>query len=163
MTITNLKPFIAGNWKMNGSITEARELVQSIHRALSESPPDAEIVIIPPLTAIGALKDLIGNSSFKLGAQNVFWEDRGAYTGEVSPPMLKDAGCEYIIIGHSERRQYFGETDATVNKKIRASLSHGLTPIMCIGETLEEREKEKTIETVERQIVEGLTDIALKN
>jgi len=162
MTITNLKPFIAGNWKMNGTITEARELVQSILMALSESPPGAEIVIIPPLTAISTLKDLIGNSSLKLGAQNVFWEDRGAYTGEVSPLMLKDAGCEYVIIGHSERRQYFGETDATVNKKIRASLSHGLAPIMCIGETLEEREKEKTIETVERQIVEGLMDIGLE-
>ncbi len=162
MTITNLKPFIAGNWKMNGTITEARELVQSILMALPESTPGAEIVIIPPLTAISTLKDLIGNSSLKLGAQNVFWEDRGAYTGEVSPLMLKDAGCEYVIIGHSERRQYFGETDATVNKKTRASLSHGLTPIMCIGETLKEREKEKTIETVERQIVEGLTNIGLE-
>jgi triosephosphate isomerase len=162
MTITNLKPFIAGNWKMNGTITEARTLVQSILTALFESPPGAEIVIIPPSTAIGALKDLIGNSSLKLGAQNVFWEDRGAFTGELSPLMLKDAGCEYVIIGHSERRQFFGETDATVNKKIKASVSHGLTPIMCIGETLEEREKEKTIETVERQIIEGLTDIGLE-
>jgi triosephosphate isomerase len=162
MTITNSKPFIAGNWKMNGTIAEARELVQSILTASPESPPEAEIVIIPPTTAIGALKDLIGNSSLKLGAQNVFWEDRGAYTGELSPFMLKDAGCEYVIIGHSERRQYFGETDATVNKKIRASLSHELTPIMCIGETLEEREKGKTISTVERQIVEGLTDIGLE-
>ncbi len=101
------------------------------------------MVVIPPFTASVRSDKILGESPIQLGAQNLYWEDEGAFTGEVSAPMLKDAGCEYVVIGHSERRQYFGETDATVNKKIQAALSHDLSPILCIGESLEEREQGK--------------------
>ena len=155
MTITNEKPFIAGNWKMYKTIPEAVELVKALKEASSEQI-EAELVVIPPMTALSEVKKAIEGSQVKLGAQNMFWEDEGAFTGEVSAPMLKDAGCEYAVIGHSERRQYFGETDDTVNKKIKAALAHDLIPIMCIGESLDEREKGKTIEKVEDQINAGL-------
>jgi len=155
MTITNEKPFIAGNWKMYKTIPEAVELVKALKEASSEQI-EAELVVIPPMTALSEVKKAIEGSQIKLGAQNMFWEDEGAFTGEVSAPMLKDAGCEYAVIGHSERRQYFGETDDTVNKKIKAALAHDLIPIMCIGESLDEREKGKTIEKVEDQINAGL-------
>jgi len=163
MTITNTKPFIAGNWKMNGTIPEAKDLVQSLLTTFSGSQPAAEIVLIPPLTAIHVLKNMSEGSPIKLGAQNVFWEEKGAYTGEVSASMLKNAGCDFVVVGHSERRQYFGETNETVNKKLRAALGHGLIPIMCIGETLKEREENKTTETIDKQIVEGLNDIGLED
>jgi len=155
MTITNEKPFIAGNWKMYKTIPEAVELVKALKEASSEQI-EAELVVIPPMTTLSEVKKAIEGSQIKLGAQNMFWEDEGAFTGEVSAPMLKDAGCEYAVIGHSERRQYFGETDDTVNKKIKAALAHDLIPIMCIGESLDEREKGKTIEKVEDQINAGL-------
>lgn len=155
MTITNEKPFIAGNWKLYKTIPEAVELVKALKEASSERI-EAELVVIPPMTAMSEVKKAIEGSQVKLGAQNMFWEDEGAFTGEVSAPMLKDAGCEYAVIGHSERRQYFGETDDTVNKKIKAALAHDLIPIMCIGESLDEREKGKTIEKVEDQINAGL-------
>ena len=155
MTISNEKPFIAGNWKMHKTIPEAVEMV----KALKEESPqltDAELVVIPPYTMLSEVKKVIEGSTVQLGAQNIFWEEKGAFTGEVSPPMLKDAGCQYVTIGHSERRQYFGETDETVNKKINAALAHELTPIMCIGESLEEREKGNTMDKVETQINSGL-------
>jgi len=155
MTISNEKPFIAGNWKMHKTIPEAVEMV----KALKEESPqltDAELVVIPPYTMLSEVKKVIEGSTVQLGAQNIFWEEKGAFTGEVSPPMLKDAGCQYVIIGHSERRQYFGETNETVNKKIKATLAHELTPIMCIGESLEEREKGNTMDKVETQINSGL-------
>ena len=155
MTISNEKPFIAGNWKMHKTIPEAVEMV----KALKEESPqltDAELVVIPPYTMLSEVKKVIEGSTVQLGAQNIFWEEKGAFTGEVSPPMLKDAGCQYVTIGHSERRQYFGETDETVNKKIKAALAHELTPIMCIGESLEEREKGNTMDKVETQINSGL-------
>jgi len=155
MTISNEKPFIAGNWKMHKTIPEAVEMV----KALKEESPqltDAELVVIPPYTMLSEVKKVIEGSTIQLGAQNIFWEEKGAFTGEVSPPMLKDAGCQYVTIGHSERRQYFGETNETVNKKIKASLAHELTPIMCIGESLEEREKGNTMDKVETQINSGL-------
>jgi len=155
MTITNEKPFIAGNWKMYKTIPEAVEMVKALKEASSEQI-EAELVVIPPMTALSEVKKAIEGSQVKLGAQNMYWEDEGAFTGEVSAPMLKDAGCEYAVIGHSERRQYFGETDDTVNKKIKAALAHDLIPIMCIGESLDEREKRKTIEKVEDQINAGL-------
>jgi triosephosphate isomerase len=155
MTISNEKPFIAGNWKMHKVIPEAVEMVKVLKE---ESPQltDAELVVIPPYTMLSEVKKIIEGSTVQLGAQNLFWEEKGAFTGEISPLMLKDAGCQYATIGHSERRQYFGETDETVNKKIKAALAHELTPIMCIGESLEEREKGKTIEKVETQINSGL-------
>ena len=155
MTISNEKPFLAGNWKMHKTIPEAVEMV----KALKEESPqlmDAELVVIPPYTMLNEVKKVIEGSNIQLGAQNIFWEEKGAFTGEVSPPMLKDAGCQYVTIGHSERRQYFGETNETVNKKIKAALAHELTPIMCIGESLEEREKGNTMDKVETQINSGL-------
>jgi len=155
MTISNEKPFIAGNWKMHKTIPEAVEMV----KALKEESPqltDAELVVIPPYTMLSEVKKVIEGSTVQLGAQNIFWEEKGAFTGEVSPLMLKDAGCQYVTIGHSERRQYFGETNETVNKKIKAALAHELTPIMCIGESLEEREKGNTMDKVETQINSGL-------
>ncbi len=155
MTISNEKPFLAGNWKMHKTIPEAVEMV----KALKEESPqlmDAELVVIPPYTMLNEVKKVIEGSNIQLGAQNIFWEDKGAFTGEVSPPMLKDAGCQYVTVGHSERRQYFGETNETVNKKIKAALAHELTPIMCIGESLEEREKGNTMGKVEAQINSGL-------
>ncbi|HDZ25440.1 hypothetical protein LCGC14_0866210 [marine sediment metagenome] len=155
MTISNEKPFLAGNWKMYKTIPEAVEMV----KALKEESPqlmDAELVVIPPYTMLNEVKKVIEGSNIQLGAQNIFWEEKGAFTGEVSPPMLKDAGCQYVTVGHSERRQYFGETNETVNKKIKAALAHELTPIMCIGESLEEREKGNTMGRVETQINSGL-------
>ena len=155
MKISNENPFIAGNWKMYKTIPEAVELVKALKEA-SSGQIEAELIVIPPLTALSEVKKAIEGSQVKLGAQNLHWENEGAFTGEVSAPMLKDAGCEFVVIGHSERRQYFGETDETVNKKIKAALAHGLIPIMCIGESLNEREKGKTIEKVEDQINSGL-------
>lgn len=155
MTISNEKPFLAGNWKMHKTIPEAVEMV----KALKEESPqltDAELVVIPPYTMLSEVKKVIEGSTIQLGAQNIFWEEKGAFTGEVSPPMLKDAGCQYVTIGHSERRQYFGETNETVNKKIKAALAHELMPIMCIGESLEEREKGNTMDKVETQMNSGL-------
>ncbi len=155
MTISNEKPFLAGNWKMHKTIPEAVEMV----KALKEESPqltDAELVVIPPYTMLNEVKKVIEGSNIQLGAQNIFWEEKGAFTGEVSPPMLKDAGCQYVTIGHSERRQYFGETNETVNKKIKAALAHELTPIMCIGESLKEREKGNTMDKVETQVNSGL-------
>ena len=155
MTISNEKPFLAGNWKMHKTIPEAVEMV----KALKEESPqltDAELVVIPPYTMLSEVKKVIEGSTIQLGAQNIFWEEKGAFTGEVSPLMLKDAGCQYVTIGHSERRQYFGETNETVNKKIKAALAHELTPIMCIGESLEEREKGNTMDKVGTQINSGL-------
>jgi len=155
MTISNEKPFIAGNWKMHKTIPEAVDMVKALKEA-SPQLTDAELVVIPPYTMLNEVKKVTEGSSVQLGAQNLFWEEKGAFTGEISPPMLKDAGCQYATIGHSERRQYFGETNETVNKKVKAALAHELTPIMCIGESLEEREKGNTMEKVETQINSGL-------
>ncbi len=155
MTISNEKPFIAGNWKMYKTISEAVEIVKALKQA-SPDLTEVALVVIPPFTALYDVKKTIEGSTVQLGAQNFYWEEKGAFTGEISAPMIKDAGCQYIVIGHSERRQYFGETDETVNKKIKTALSHDLIPIMCIGESLDEREKEKTMEKIESQIIGGL-------
>lgn len=158
MKISNQKPFISGNWKMYKTISEALELVKAIKGA-SPKLTEAELVVIPPFTMLSEVAKIIEGSSVQLGAQNVFWEEKGAFTGEISPFMLKDAGCQYAVIGHSERRQYFGETNETVNRKIKSVLAYELIPIMCIGESLEERDKEKTFEKIETQISEGLEGI----
>ncbi|MFQ5721582.1 MAG: triose-phosphate isomerase [Candidatus Aminicenantales bacterium] len=155
MNLNNQKPFIAGNWKMHKTIPEALELVTAICQKSPELK-EAEIVVIPPFTALKAVSQEIEGSHVKLGAQNLFWEEKGAFTGEISPVMVRDAGCQFVVVGHSERRQYFGETNETVNKRIKAALNNGLVPIMCLGESLEERKKDKTIEKVARQINEGL-------
>ena len=148
------KPFIAGNWKMNKTTNEAVELVGALKKSLL-GYANADIVVCPPFTSLTAVYDVIADTNIGLGAQNLFWEKEGAYTGEISPIMLKDTGCEYVIIGHSERRQYFGETDKTVNKRIDTALAVGLTPIACIGETLEQREANKTFKVIETQLKGG--------
>lgn len=149
------KPVIAGNWKMNKTINEAIELVNILKRELVDTQ-EADIIICPVYTALSEVSDLLIDSNIFLGAQNVYWETSGAFTGEVSPLMLKDAGCSYVIIGHSERRKYFDETDEAVNKRIKAAQAADLIPIFCVGETLEEREANKTIEVVEKQLKGGL-------
>src|SRR5216684_445727 len=137
-------PVIAGNWKMFKTVREAVVFVREL-RPLVKGVAGVEIVVAPPFVAVQAVADALRDSNIGVAAQDVFWEREGAFTGEVSAPMLKDAGAEYTIIGHSERRRLFGDTDATVNKKVGAALAADLTPIVCVGETLEERERHETL------------------
>jgi triosephosphate isomerase len=153
-------PFIAGNWKMNLTLSEAKDLAKAIVKAASDLG-QAEIILAPPFTALGKVKKALKDSPVQLAAQNLFWEEKGAYTGEISATMLRDAGCQYVIVGHSERRQYFGETDAGVNKKIKAALKSGVFPIFCIGETLVERERGEAMDIITRQLQGGLEDIGI--
>jgi len=127
------RPILAGNWKMNKTIAEATDFVRSIRRGLNDVK-GADRVLFPPFTALAAVKDLLSATEIGLGAQNMHWEEKGAYTGEIAPAMLKEL-CQYVILGHSERRAYFGETDEGVNRKVKAALAHGLVPIVCVGET----------------------------
>ena len=149
------KPVIAGNWKMNKTISESIELVNGLKRELVDID-EVEIVVCPVYTALSDTADLLVDSNISLGAQNVYWEASGAFTGEISSLMLKDVGCKYAIVGHSERRKYFNETDESVNKRIKSAQKSGLTPIFCVGETLEEREENKTMDVVKRQLAGGL-------
>jgi len=149
------KPVIAGNWKMHKTIAEARELAEAVVRGFSEVS-SATLILIPPFTAIQEVKKTISTTEVSVGAQDVFWEEQGAFTGEISPLQLKEAGCLFVVIGHSERRQYFGETDETVRKKTLAALRHDLTPIVCIGETLEERESGSTLDRIQTQLEKSL-------
>lgn len=143
---------IVGNWKMNKTAAEAAAFVRDIAHRLPASPA-VEYVIAPPFTALESARAALGSSSvIQLGAQNLFWEDRGAYTGEISAPMLKDLGCRYVIIGHSERRTLFGEREDAIQKKLRAALAHDLRPILCIGESLINREEGKTEEVLRQQL-----------
>ncbi|HBT48259.1 MAG TPA: triose-phosphate isomerase [Peptococcaceae bacterium] len=151
------RPIIAGNWKMHKTSAEARHLITDLKPLVGGAW--AEVVVCPPFTALAAAVAAAAGSNISIGAQDIFWEDEGAYTGEISGPMLKELGCRYCIIGHSERRQYFGETDATVKKKVRAAFRSGLTPIVCVGETLAEREAGRTLEVCRRQVEEGLADL----
>ena len=150
-------PFMAGNWKMNLLKDEASALAREVVSAAEGL--DVEVGIAPTYLSIAAVSEVVAGSKVRLMGQNLHWEDKGAYTGEVSAPMLKDAGCTHLIVGHSERRQYFGETEETVNKRLKAAFAHGLIPIMCIGETLGERESEKTMAVIERQVRGGLSGI----
>jgi len=152
------RPVIAGNWKMNGLVREARNLAGGILKKL-EGFEGPEVVLCPPYLAIPAIRDVLSGSAVRLGAQDVFWKPKGAYTGEVSAAMLVDAGCTHVVVGHSERRE-LGETDRMVNDKVRSALEAGLTPILCVGERLQEREKGVTFEVVERQVVQGLSGFA---
>lgn len=142
---------IAANWKLNKTLRESIDFVTLLKR---ESPPDmtCQVVICPPFTALAEVSEVLIDSNLKLGAQDLYWEDAGAFTGEVSAPLLKDAGCEYVIIGHSERRQFFHETNDAVNRKIKAALKGALTPIVCCGETLKEREAGKTLDILKEQL-----------
>ncbi|MDD5348154.1 MAG: triose-phosphate isomerase [Candidatus Omnitrophica bacterium] len=154
------KPIIAGNWKMYKTITQAIELANGLKRAFFEIDASSiDIVLCPVYTSLSEVAEVIADSNIKLGAQDVYWQDEGAFTGEVSPVMLKDAGCGYVIIGHSERRQYFNETNETVNKKVKAAVKHGLVPIVCVGETLEQREAGKTFDVLKDHISGGLAGL----
>jgi triosephosphate isomerase len=155
------KPIIAGNWKMYKTIKEAIELANGLKRELYKLDSSRiDIVLCPPFTALSEVSEVIADSDIQLGAQDCFWEAEGAFTGEVSCNMLVDAGCKFLIIGHSERRQYFGETNESVNKKLKAALGQGLTPIVCVGETLNEREKGSTFKVLDDHIQNGLKDIS---
>jgi triosephosphate isomerase len=143
---------------MNKTVAEAIDLVKQLKASLS-GVEGVEVAVAPPFTALSAVRKELEGSPIQLAAQNLFWEEKGAFTGEIAPPMLKEVGCHYVILGHSERRQFFGETDETVNRKVRATLSQGLKVIFCIGETLKEREEGKTFAVIERQVPEGLKDI----
>ena len=152
-------PIIVGNWKLNKTIREAVALVTSL-QSLAADVPDVEIVVAPAFTGLSAVAQALTGAAIRLAAQDVFWEDSGAFTGEVSPGMLKDVGCDYVIIGHSERRQYFGETNENVNRKVKAALAHGLTPIICTGERLEEREAGKTGAVVKDHLLNGIAGLS---
>lgn len=150
---------IAGNWKLFKTIGESTALVNEL-KPLVANARNIEIVVAPVFTALSRVSDAIAGSDIKLAAQDCYWEEEGAFTGEVAPKLLKDAGCSHVIIGHSERRQYFGETDETVNKKAKAAIAAGLTAIVCVGETLEERESGRTFSVIETQIQNGLAGIS---
>jgi triosephosphate isomerase len=151
-------PIIAGNWKLYKKTRDALELAREIVQFTKDST-DIEIIVAPSFTVLGKVSEFLSGSRIAVAGQDCFWQEEGAFTGEVSPGMLIDAGCTHVIIGHSERRQHFGETDETVNLKIKAAISAGLSVIVCIGETLEERESGETLPVIERQIKGGLQDV----
>lgn len=157
------KPIVAGNWKMHNNSVETRSLVQKIVQMSQKIVKDCEVIIAPPFTSIACAVEEAKNSSIQIGGQNMFWEDKGAFTGEISGPMLKEIGCSHVIIGHSERRQFFGETDDTVNRKIKSALRNSLIPICCVGETLNERETGATLNVLRKQLVDGLKDLSIEN
>jgi len=152
------KRIIAGNWKMNKTVSEATELAAAIRQELAETS-DVDVVLCPPFTALAAVAETLEGTAISFGAQNMHWEASGAYTGEISPVMLRGLYCHYVILGHSERRTYFGETDEIVNRKAKAALASSLRPIVCVGETLEEREAGKHIEIVAGQVHASLAGI----
>ncbi|MGO1818469.1 MAG: triose-phosphate isomerase [Senegalia sp. (in: firmicutes)] len=152
------RPIIAGNWKMNKTISEGVDFVKEI-KHLGDNT-DVEVVVCVPFVSLLSVKKELEASNIKLGAQNIHFEENGAYTGEISPLMLKEIGVDYAIIGHSERREYFNETNETVNKKVKSSLAHDIKPIVCVGETLEEREDNSAKEKIKTQITKGLEGIS---
>jgi triosephosphate isomerase len=151
----NRRPLIAGNWKMFKTCSEAVETAESLVKFVSTCV-DVDIMIAPPFTALSQVSEVVKGTCVSLGAQNLFWEAEGAYTGEISPGMLVSTGCRYVIIGHSERRQYFGETDESVNRKIRSAVNSGLIPVMCVGESEQERESKETFSVLDKQVKKGL-------
>jgi triosephosphate isomerase len=155
----NRKPIIAGNWKMYKTAADAVVLINGLKAAVA-GVDSCEIVVCPPFTALVATQSAMDGSNLQLGAQNVHWEKEGAFTGEIAPAMLKEHGVRYAIVGHSERRQFFGETDAGVNKRAKAALAHGLRPIICVGETLKEREANRTEAVVREQITGSLAGLS---
>ncbi len=153
------RPFIAANWKMNKTVPEAMDFIYSFLPSV-EDVKDTDIVIAPPFTSLFAIAERLVGTNVDLSAQNLFYEEKGAFTGEVSAAMLVDVGCDYVIIGHSERRQYFGEADGTLNRKAGTAQKNGLQVIFCVGESLAEREGGKTLEVLQRQVLNGLKDVA---
>src|SRR6266850_2635514 len=151
-------PFVAGNWKMHKTVAETVKYVKEF-RVLVKDMTGVEIVIAPPFTALHAAAEAVRNSNVSVAAQNLHWERQGAFTGEISAAMIAETGAEYVIVGHSERRTLFGETDASVNRKLGAAFSAGLTPIVCVGETLDQRERGDTFSVLDRQIMQGLDGI----
>ncbi len=151
--------FIAGNWKMNKTAAETEQLAGELHGLLGDVT-EVDIAVCPPFTSLAAAVRVLAGSAVRVGAQNVHWAEAGAFTGEVSAAMLKGVPVEYVIIGHSERRQYFGETSATVNQRLRTALAGGLKPIVCIGETLEQREAGITDSVIEEQLTDSLADLS---
>lgn len=152
------KKIIAGNWKMNKTVGDAKSLAEAIKVDLGDCL-DVDVVLCPPFTALAAVSSVVDDCHLKLGAQNMHWESEGAYTGEVSPGMLRDLYCNYVILGHSERRSYFGETNETVNKKVKAAIVATLVPIVCVGETLEQRESGTTESVVRDQVENSLAGL----
>ena len=159
MTAPHRRPLIAGNWKMNMLLRDAVDLARKVVDGTPAGSP-VEVIVAPPYTALTVVAEVLKDDRVRLAAQDMHWEASGAYTGEVSGAMLKDAGCRAVIIGHSERRRYFGETDGTVNKRLKAALANKLLPIVCIGETLEEREAQRTFRVLETQVKGALAGFA---
>lgn len=157
------KKVIAGNWKMYNDIPASVNLISELKKSLSGQEIKADVIICPPFTSLDTAKTLIEGSVIKLGAQNMYFEENGAYTGEISASMLKSAGCEYVILGHSERRTIFKENDQLINKKIKKALSSALKPIFCVGETLQERESGTTESVIKTQVTEGLSGISAED
>lgn len=154
-------PLIVGNWKMNGGSAANVALARTIASELGKRPPSAQVAVAPPFTALAAVKEALGQAPISLAAQNCHWQDSGAYTGEISPAMLAEIGCEFVIVGHSERRHLFAESDERIAQKLTAVMRHGMRPILCIGETLEERQLDRTKEVIDRQIncaLKGVTE-----
>lgn len=153
------RKIIAGNWKMNNDLSATQNLISNLAKSLNNNE-NCDIIVCPPFTSLIEANSLIKNTVIKLGAQNMYFENEGAYTGEISAQMLKSAGCEFVILGHSERRAIFNESDSLINKKIKKAISSGLKSIFCVGETLEQREKGVTKDIIKTQISEGLKDIS---
>lgn len=154
--MTNRVPMVAGNWKMNKTADDARSLANALAKNLAARTPACNVLVAPPFTALPAVMESLKDTAIEVAAQNVFWEDSGAYTGEISAPMIKNLGCSHVIVGHSERRQLFGESDENISKKLAACLRSELIPIFCVGETLDQRENGSTFEVVKSQVMKGL-------
>ena len=152
-------PIVVGNWKMHGTLAEARALATALRDGLRR-PRGVEVVICPPFTALAVVAEILTGSPLRLGGQDCHWEAAGAYTGEVSPAMLVELGCRYVLVGHSERRRELGETDEQISRKVQGALAHGLTPVLCVGETADERRQGLTFTTIEGQLRAGLSGLA---
>ncbi|GBE14251.1 MAG TPA: triose-phosphate isomerase [Proteobacteria bacterium] len=155
------KSLIAANWKMHKTVPEALDMIQELLQEIGHAPDDVDVVVAPPFTALYPVGLALEGTGISLAGQNMFWEEEGAYTGEISPGMLRDLDCRFVILGHSERRQFFGDGDGEVGRKVNTAVREGLIPILCVGETLGEREYGKTLDVIERQVRGGTHDTVL--